>query len=249
MASDAPDPPPALRRGDGVSGKTGSTFHLWFVRAPIEAVGEVYARLSGATAWHRDAYGHRFPSGAGCALLAQLKGHSWTQVTNLRGRCDPLRVSRLLKTEVVSFFYEKVSSTTGFEVIDRGVLVESFECSPDGGTFFRSDTRGDGVNAGEDPFAFIDETFKALDLYAFFLPVGPTNERDGEGRVVYEVTDPAPQPAGDGGADIRREDFERVDLIRPPDAPAAPAQRRERDGASTAHLPPTRPDGTPSTEP
>jgi hypothetical protein len=177
------------------------------VRAPIEDVAGLFARLMGAAAWRRDVYGQRIPNTwPDCWWsFTQLKGHPWTSAEYLRGPSGPEEVARHLMTEVIVYGYAKVTSTGFYELYDGEGLAERFQFTPsewledngDRSSYeaalrgrwhgpFRFESRCRDVDFAKvnDGFAFIDAFFRDHDAYVYPPPRFSYAEQDESGRDV-----------------------------------------------------------------
>jgi hypothetical protein len=105
---------------------------LVLVRAPVEEVAK--ALSSRAQSWEPNALGREVVVGKEAAFVFRLKGHTWTEVLCQYDFRGPPAVglhweqslSLALKTRVIAYYVSGTTSSTGYELYERGELVETF---------------------------------------------------------------------------------------------------------------------------
>jgi hypothetical protein len=180
----------------------------YFVESPIEKVAGLSGlrKRVGAPRWERDAHGQSFHRPA--TIFYQLRGHGWTGAEALA--YNPKVCSRRLGCKVVVYGQLALDDfpLVYYALYDQGEAIEKFDHQEGRKprSRFLSKVREAPPGAeDEDPFRFIDTTFKGLGLLAVKPPFENTGKHNTQGSLIFTLTD----------ASLAREDFERVDLVTP----------------------------------
>ena len=180
---------------------------FFFVESPIERVAGLYysRKRMGLSHWECDVYGQLFQRPG--TIFYQLRGHKWTgteklgynpEAFSLRLECKVLVYGQIAGDDFPLVYYQ---------LYDHGEIIEKFayQNGPDAVFQFSSKVRDVRRRRDEEPFRFIDSTFKGLGLYAVGPPLESTGKRNEDGFPIFTLTH----------AFLSRKDFERVDLVIP----------------------------------
>lgn len=157
------------------------------VRGDAQQVATRFASAAGAKLWKKDAYGLVVPSTGNSYVILQLKHHSWTLLLPYTVNDDAhdavtQETAKKLSRGTAAVYYANsdTAAATGYSYFEKGKLVEQFESGPGefpdpddpGETYFseygcRFDSKRRKVDDARlaDSCAFVDATFKELELY------------------------------------------------------------------------------------
>jgi hypothetical protein len=194
------------------------------VRASIDAVGR--SLTDRTERWERDVLGKEIVVGDEGAFIFRLRGHIWTEVV-----IGPLQAGRFLgpweqelssrlATRVITYSVSDTTGAIGYDLYERGELLEKLDATDDGSGRASSDTKFSSRlrplkrNDITDIWSFTEEFLVAQDAYEpgieFTYFLGRQKYRPGDR---LKVVDPGFPLAGRKKTVVSKPPIERVDYL------------------------------------
>jgi len=141
------------------------------VRASVEEVGDTFMQEYPDAKWSRDVLGRDIVPGQEGFFIFRLQGHCWTELLHHRDhrvrqsvlKQDYIeRLSRDLKTRVISYFVGDAAGVIGYTLLERGEVLEKFGSNGEE-VKFNSKIRNLSVDEIENAWKFPHEFFVEQD--------------------------------------------------------------------------------------